>query len=76
LSKAGTGDILTGITATLLAQKVDPFDAACTAVWIHGRAGERAGQRIGQRSTTARDVIDSINAAIADYEQTFGSPVN
>jgi NAD(P)H-hydrate epimerase len=72
LSKAGTGDILTGITATLLAQEVDPFHAACTAVWLHGRAGEHAGMRLGPRSTTARDVVESIAAAIADYQSPFG----
>ncbi len=73
LSKAGTGDILTGILATLLAQKVDPFDAACAAVWIHGRAGEIAGKKVGQRSTVARNIVESIAEAIHEYEQAFGT---
>ena len=73
LSKAGTGDILTGICATLLAQQFDPFDAACSAVWIHGKAGEIAGQRLTPRSTTARDIIASIGEAFVAYERTFGT---
>jgi ADP-dependent NAD(P)H-hydrate dehydratase len=72
LSKAGTGDVLTGLTSTLTAQMRDPFDAACCAVWIHGKAGERAGDQFGRRSTTARDVIASIAKAFEMYEVEFG----
>jgi len=38
LAKAGTGDVLTGIIAGLLAQKIKPFDAAALGAYIHGRA--------------------------------------
>ena len=68
LSKAGTGDVLSGIIGTLLAEKMDQFDAACAAVWLHGRAGELAGQRLGMRCVLARDVIDSLPEAIREYE--------
>lgn len=68
LSKAGTGDVLSGIIGTLLAEKMSPFDAACAAAWIHGRAGELAGKRLGLRCALARDVIGSIPAAIPQYE--------
>jgi hydroxyethylthiazole kinase-like uncharacterized protein yjeF len=43
LASAGTGDILTGIVAARLAALGDPYRAACEAVWLHGRAAERAG---------------------------------
>ena len=43
LATAGTGDVLTGIVAARLAALGDPFEAACEAVWLHGRAAERAG---------------------------------
>ena len=69
LSKAGTGDVLSGIVGTLLAQKMDRFDAAVAAVWIHGRAGEIAGQRLGMRCVLAMEVIDAIPQAIREYEQ-------
>ncbi|HSZ56481.1 MAG TPA: NAD(P)H-hydrate dehydratase [Tepidisphaeraceae bacterium] len=68
LSKAGTGDVLSGIVGTLLAQKMSGFDAAACAVWIHGKAGEMAGRRLGRRCVLAADVIDSLPQAIAEYE--------
>jgi hydroxyethylthiazole kinase-like uncharacterized protein yjeF len=43
LASAGTGDVLTGIVAARLAALGDPYEAACEAVWLHGRAAERAG---------------------------------
>ncbi len=60
LSKAGTGDVLSGMIASLIGQKMEPFFAAAVAVRLHGRAGEIAGQRFGCRSVLARDVIDAI----------------
>ncbi len=41
---------------------------ACAGVFMHGRAGEIAGKKLGRRSVLARDVIDAIPQAIADYE--------
>src|SRR5688500_5583919 len=69
LSKGGTGDVLCGILGTLLGQELDPFDAATLAVYLHGRAGQLAGEKLGLRSVLARDVIDAIPAAIAEYER-------
>lgn len=72
LSKAGTGDILTGICATLLAQGLDRFDAACISVWVHGKAGEIAGQRFGQRSALAREILCCIGEAFDQYARLYG----
>ncbi len=69
LSKAGSGDVLSGILGCLLGQKMDPFDAACAAVRIHGLAGEVAGEQHGLRSVLAREIIDAIPEAIALYEK-------
>src|SRR5690606_25151489 len=44
LSKAGSGDVLSGMIACLLGQKIELFDAAALAVRLHGRAGELAGR--------------------------------
>ncbi len=64
LSKAGAGDILTGMIASLIGQHMPLFEAACAAANLHGRAGELAGSRIGRRSVLARDVIALIPKAI------------
>ncbi|MFL5901525.1 MAG: NAD(P)H-hydrate dehydratase [Solirubrobacterales bacterium] len=65
LATAGTGDVLTGMVAALLARGLDPFAAACAAVLAHARAGRDAAARIGTpESVIATDVIDSIPTAL------------
>ncbi len=62
LATGGSGDVLGGIVATLLAQTDDPFRAATSAAWVHGRAAEIAGAgRI--RGVSLDDVIDALAIA-------------
>ncbi len=63
LATAGTGDVLTGIIATLLSQGLAPVDAARAGAYWHGLAGQRAAQlrRVG---VVAGDVIDSLAGAL------------
>jgi NAD(P)H-hydrate repair Nnr-like enzyme with NAD(P)H-hydrate dehydratase domain len=68
LSKAGTGDILSGILGCLVGQRMEPFEAATLAVWLHGRAGELAGAKYGRRSALGREVIECLAEAIAERE--------
>jgi NAD(P)H-hydrate epimerase len=65
LATAGTGDVLCGITAALLARGLDPFAAASAAVLAHARAGRDSAARLGAaESVIATDVIDSIPAGM------------
>jgi len=63
LATAGTGDVLTGVIAALLAQGVEPFAAACAAVWLHAAAGREAARRHGApEGVIASDVIEALPA--------------
>lgn len=65
LATAGTGDVLSGILAALLARGLEPFAAACAGVLAHARAGRDAAARVGAaESVIATDVIDSIPLAL------------
>ncbi|HEY2715292.1 MAG TPA: NAD(P)H-hydrate dehydratase [Solirubrobacterales bacterium] len=65
LATAGTGDVLSGLTAALLARGLEPFAAACAAVLAHARAGREAARRIGApESVIATDVIAAIPAGL------------
>lgn len=66
LATAGTGDVLSGMIAALIARGLDAYPAACAAVLAHSRAGAHAAVRIGAaESVIAGDVIDSIPAGLA-----------
>ena len=64
MSKAGSGDILTGVIAALLAQGLEAFDAAFCGAYLHGLAGEIAAEELGEYSPVASDMIDSLNEAL------------
>lgn len=60
MATAGSGDVLAGMTAALAA--VMPTDkAAELAVYLHGKAGDRAAEKLSEYSVTAQDIIDSIS---------------
>jgi ADP-dependent NAD(P)H-hydrate dehydratase / NAD(P)H-hydrate epimerase len=66
LATAGTGDVLGGTIAALLARGVEPFGAACAGVYAHARAGRLAAARLGApESVIASDVIAALPAALA-----------
>ena len=64
MAKGGTGDVLAGMIAALLARGCDAWTAATAGVFVHGRAGDRAAARIGQESMLAGDLLDAIGEAI------------
>lgn len=60
LATAGSGDVLSGIIGTLMAQGVKASEAAAMGAWIHGSAGDLAAERFGIRSARPSDVIEMI----------------
>ncbi len=71
LSKAGTGDVLCGMIAGFLAQGLKPFDAAKTAVYVHGLAGELASKDLTEYSVLASDLLNYIPKAIKQVEDKY-----
>lgn len=59
----GSGDVVAGVLAGLLAQGIAPIDAACAAVWLHGTAGDIAALRKTQIAMKAGDIADALPAA-------------
>jgi NAD(P)H-hydrate repair Nnr-like enzyme with NAD(P)H-hydrate dehydratase domain len=59
LATAGSGDVLAGVVAALLAQGMPAWEAACAAVWMHGEAGRMAGD-----GAMAEDIADAIKAPV------------
>jgi NAD(P)H-hydrate epimerase len=57
MATGGTGDVLTGLIAALIAQKLDAFAAAQLGVYLHGLAGDLARDAVGEVSLTATDVL-------------------
>lgn len=67
LSTGGTGDILAGMIASLIAQKMPSCVSAVTSAYLHGKAGTLAGNRLGVRSVIARDVLSALSDTIKEY---------
>ena len=68
LAKGGSGDVLAGMIASLLAQGLEAFDAACLGVYAHGLAGDIAALRMTSRGMVAGDIIDALPAAWRELE--------
>lgn len=64
MATGGMGDVLSGVVAALLGRDVDPLDAACTAVYLHGLAGDILKEEIGDIGLFATEVADRIPRAI------------
>jgi NAD(P)H-hydrate epimerase len=67
MATGGTGDVLTGIIAGLVAQKRDdPVGAAVAAVYLHGLAGDIAASRVGLRAMIASDISSHLGDAFIE----------
>ena len=63
MATGGSGDVLAGMTGSLLAQGSKAFDAAAAAVYLHGLAGDLAAEKLGKISMLPTDLIDEIPQA-------------
>ncbi|MGN0448877.1 MAG: NAD(P)H-hydrate dehydratase [Ruminococcus sp.] len=63
MATGGSGDVLAGMTGSLLAQGANVFDAASAAVYLHGLSGDIAAEKLGKISMLPTDLIDEIPQA-------------
>jgi NAD(P)H-hydrate epimerase len=63
LATGGSGDVLSGLLAAFLAQRLDPFDAAVAAVFVHAEAGLAVQSRRGRAGALPRDLLEELPAA-------------
>jgi NAD(P)H-hydrate epimerase len=71
MATGGTGDVLAGVIGGLLAQGLDPFDAACVGAFAHGLAGDRVALRQGEAGLLARDLLDELPPTLATLQATI-----
>lgn len=68
LATAGSGDVLTGIAAGLLAQKINAYEAAQMAVYLHGMAGDKAAESNTEPGMIASDIIEFLPRVLKELE--------
>lgn len=68
MAKGGSGDVLSGIIASLTAQGIDPLLAAQTGVYIHGLAGDCAAAEFSRRAMLPSDLIHQLPLILGQYE--------
>ena len=71
MAKGGSGDVLTGILTSLLAQRMDPAEACILGVYIHGLAGDLALLNEGERSMLPEDLIANLGKAFMKVQSNL-----
>ncbi|MDI6814759.1 MAG: NAD(P)H-hydrate dehydratase [Dehalococcoidales bacterium] len=69
LASAGTGDVITGVIAGLVAQGLSLFDAAACGVYLHGKAGEMVKDRLGDAGMIASDLLPTLPLIIKQLKE-------
>jgi NAD(P)H-hydrate epimerase len=70
LASAGTGDVLTGVIAGLIAQGLSLFDAAACGVYLHAEAGEMVKAKLGDAGMIATDLLPALPQVIKQLKET------
>lgn len=68
MAMGGTGDMLTGMIASFIAQGISPFNAAKCAVYIHGLCGDITAEEISTRGMTVEDMLELLGALMSEFE--------
>lgn len=68
LGTSGSGDVLAGAVAGLLARGADPAQAACWATYLHATAGDRLAPRVGRLGFLAREVVEELPLVLVETE--------
>ncbi len=68
MATGGCGDVLTGLIAALVGQKISAFEAACLGAHVHGRAGDLAATEVGQTALIASDLLTFLGKAFQEVE--------
>lgn len=72
MASGGSGDVLTGVIAGLVAQGLDTLSGAAAGAFLHGRAGDLAAKQKGIRGLLARDLLACLPEAIREVEALLG----
>ena len=67
LAKAGSGDVLTGILASLISQGMPPFEAAVCAVYLHGAAADRCIERMSEYFMQPDDILIDLGRLLKEH---------
>lgn len=68
MAMGGTGDMLTGMLASFIAQGLSPLQAAKSAVYIHGLCGDITAEELSQRGMTVDDMLSLLGALMSNFE--------
>ncbi|WP_419868127.1 NAD(P)H-hydrate dehydratase [Chryseobacterium sp. CT-SW4] len=70
MAKGGSGDVLTGMITSLLAQGYSPEEAAVFGVWLHGKAGDYAAERKSKEAMLPTDIIDELGTIFKELNKS------
>lgn len=69
MAKGGSGDVLSGMIGSFLAQGAEPFLAARCGAYLHGLAGDRCRDRLSARGMLPTDMIEALSEIFKDFER-------
>lgn len=69
MSTAGAGDVLTGVIAGLIAQKMEPIQAAPFGVYLHGAGADWIGEQTGTYGMMAQDIIEGVRQVMKEADK-------